>query len=111
MVAPSVVPMAAESYRRVSARRAACRRGEAWLYQPGTPAAPSGSQLNWKGCMALIVIKCPKGGEDVPTGMATDRLAWDRLLPIWLGEPFLRPKCGEIHAWTKNDAWLEDLQL
>jgi hypothetical protein len=61
--------------------------------------------------MALIVIKCPTTAEDVPTGMATDRAAWDRLPPIWLGEPFRCPKCGEIHVWTKNDAWLEDLQL
>ncbi len=61
--------------------------------------------------MALIVIKCPKGGEGVPTGMATDRPAWDRLPPIWVGEPFRCPTCGELHSWTKEDAWLEDLQL
>jgi hypothetical protein len=61
--------------------------------------------------MALFVIKCPKGGEDAPTGMATDRTAWDRLPPLWVGEPFLCPTCSEVHRWTKEDAWLEDLQI
>jgi hypothetical protein len=61
--------------------------------------------------MALIVIKCPKSGEDVPTGMATDRTAWDRLPPLWVGEPFLCPTCRKVHRWTKEDAWLEDLQI
>jgi hypothetical protein len=61
--------------------------------------------------MALIVIKCPKRDEDVPTGMATDRTAWDRLPPLWVGEPFRCPKCGGIHRWTKEDAWLEELKI
>jgi hypothetical protein len=47
--------------------------------------------------MALIVIKCPKGGGDVATGMAADWPAWNRLPPVWVGEPFRCPTCGEIH--------------
>jgi hypothetical protein len=61
--------------------------------------------------MALIVIKCRKGGEDVLTGMATDRAAWDRLPPLWVGEPFRGPRCRKVHSWTKEDAWLEDLKI
>jgi hypothetical protein len=61
--------------------------------------------------MALIVIECPNSGEDVPTSMATDRAAWDRLPPFWVGEPFRCPRCRKVHRWKKEDAWLEDLQI
>jgi len=61
--------------------------------------------------MALIVIECPRGGGDVETGMAADFPTWDRLPPIWVGEPFRCPTCGEMHAWTKQDARLKNIQL
>jgi len=108
MAAPSVVPMAVASDCRASSRRAICRRRDRSFTDR---ARLRHSHLNWKGCMALIVIKCPKGGGDVATGMAADWPAWNRLPPVWVGEPFRCPTCGEIHTWTKNDAWLNDFQL
>lgn len=57
--------------------------------------------------MAIIVISCPRRGEDVPTGMAVDRPTWKRLPPNWAGTPFTCDRCGETHAWTKEAARLD----
>ncbi|HEY2708833.1 MAG TPA: hypothetical protein VGI95_12340 [Caulobacteraceae bacterium] len=51
-----------------------------------------------------VVITCPKTGLSVETVFRLRPSALESLQ----GQHFFRCKrCGEIHAWGKEDAWLE----
>jgi hypothetical protein len=52
----------------------------------------------------LFVIRCPKTGEEVPTGTTVEielvhTLPKDKM-------PLLCPACGEEHEWSAEDALL-----
>ena len=52
--------------------------------------------------MGIIMINCPATGHGVSTGIevcATDQL------PI-VTATTVCPACGQVHKWTKNEAWL-----
>jgi hypothetical protein len=52
-----------------------------------------------------VVIRCPVTGRAIPTGLTADPRTWnDR--PIGLNRVSC-PECKQIHAWNKNDAYLE----
>jgi endogenous inhibitor of DNA gyrase (YacG/DUF329 family) len=56
--------------------------------------------------MAMVMIKCPRSGKAVPTGMDLDPDAFDS---SEFGDLALEcPECPEIHPWSKEDAFLED---
>jgi hypothetical protein len=56
--------------------------------------------------MSRIMIKCRQTGQLVCTGMATDRVAWNKVIG-WAGTPFNCPACNTIHSWVKSDAVLD----
>lgn len=57
--------------------------------------------------MPMVMIKCPKTGKDVPTGIAMDRTSFES---SDMSDNKLRcPHCGETHAWNKKDAWVQPL--
>ncbi len=47
--------------------------------------------------MATIIIRCPKSGQSISTGIETDADSFDR------------PACGLDHTWWKREAWISDL--
>ena len=52
--------------------------------------------------MGIIMINCPATGHGVSTGIevvATDQL------PI-VTATTVCSACGDVHEWTKNEAWL-----
>lgn len=59
-----------------------------------------------KPSMAIIMIKCPKTGKDISTGMAMDKASFQSSS---LSQNITScPHCGNQHTWDKKDAWLQD---
>lgn len=54
---------------------------------------------------ARVMILCPKTGRPVPTGLAASPVAFG--IGTFGSERLLCQACGEYHAWTKADAFLE----
>jgi hypothetical protein len=52
----------------------------------------------------LVVIRCPKTGEEVPTGIMVDIEQLHTLPKNRM--PLLCPACGEEHQWSAEDALL-----
>ena len=52
--------------------------------------------------MAIIMINCPSKGCAVSTGIEVSDV--DQLPPVTA--TMVCSACGEIHEWTKNEAWL-----
>jgi hypothetical protein len=56
--------------------------------------------------MGAMMIRCPRIGRPVPTGIETEPAIFERL-PRVLSR--LRcPLCGEEHVWTAREAWLAE---
>ena len=54
--------------------------------------------------MAMLMIKCPRTGQDVSTGILTDSDGCQKI-PDTLA--YTRcPACGLEHAWWRKEAWL-----
>lgn len=51
-----------------------------------------------------IAIRCPKTGQAVPTGVATDEESFKTM--TLTDNSFQCPRCGEMHTWSKKDAFL-----
>jgi hypothetical protein len=52
--------------------------------------------------LGTIVIRCPRTGADVSTGIELDRQSWDTL-PI-VPSTFRCAACGAEHVWSKTYA-------
>ena len=55
--------------------------------------------------MPMVKIKCPKTGRDVPTGIVMDLGTFQSVTLTNNGVSC--PFCGEVHVWSKPDAFLE----
>ena len=54
--------------------------------------------------VSRVLIQCPATGNAVETVLRLRPSAFELLK----GEYRFRcPKCGQVHAWCKEDAWLE----
>jgi len=53
---------------------------------------------------ARVLILCPTTGEKVPTVL---KLKPEGLDSLRGGHAFRCDKCGQVHQWSKEDAWLE----
>ena len=57
--------------------------------------------------ISRVLISCPQTGEPVETVIRLRPSAFDSLQ----GEHRFRcTRCGEIHAWRREDAWLEGIR-
>ena len=52
-----------------------------------------------------VLINCPKTGEPVNTVYRLRPTAFEALNGQYA---FRCARCGEIHTWRREDAWLED---
>lgn len=56
--------------------------------------------------MAMLMIKCPRTGQDAWTGILTDSDSFQRIPDTLV---YTRcPHCGLDHAWWHKDAWLAE---
>ena len=54
--------------------------------------------------MARILTKCPETERTVPTVL---RMSENAFASLSTQHAFRCPACDKIHAWNKQDAWLE----
>ena len=56
--------------------------------------------------MAMLMIKCPRTGQVISTGIETDPYSTEPIPRVLVHTPC--PYCGTDHAWWPNQAWLVD---
>jgi hypothetical protein len=56
--------------------------------------------------MGTIMIRCPRTGRAIPTGMKANRDAF-RCSPVFFGRT-LCAVCQTNHEWFSGEAWIHD---
>jgi hypothetical protein len=56
--------------------------------------------------MSAVMIKCPNTGRAVSTQIETEPCVFEKL-PSVLSRTTC-PVCGEVHVWTRKQAWLAE---
>jgi hypothetical protein len=56
--------------------------------------------------MGTVMIRCPKTGHAVSTGIDMEAPEFERLPTVHAELNCSR--CGERHGWTKREAWLAE---
>jgi endogenous inhibitor of DNA gyrase (YacG/DUF329 family) len=56
--------------------------------------------------MGMVVIKCPKTGKVIPTGVGMDKASFQT--SSMSNNTVSCPACGGTHTWDKKDAWVQD---
>ncbi len=55
--------------------------------------------------MARVMITCLESGKPIYTGMSCDEITFETIQ--FTDKSVLCPECGRVHAWNKQDAYLE----
>jgi hypothetical protein len=56
--------------------------------------------------MGMVMVKCPRTGRAIPTGMEADRSNF-QCVPVFFSRAFC-PMCGVYHEWFAKDAWVRE---
>ena len=59
-----------------------------------------------KSTMGTVIIRCPKTGKCISTGMEINRAAFGSM-PVFFGNTFC-PSCRMSHEWFAPSAWVCD---
>jgi hypothetical protein len=54
--------------------------------------------------MGVVMVKCPRTGEHIRTGMMAERRSFDEM-PVFFAR-VLCPLCREEHEWFAREAWV-----
>ena len=54
--------------------------------------------------MGVVMIKCPKTGREISTGITTDRVRFNST-PVFFASTYC-PICCATHEWFAKDAWV-----
>jgi hypothetical protein len=54
--------------------------------------------------MGAVMIKCPRTGRDIETGMEAERSSFSRM-PVFFSRSYCA-YCGINHEWFAKDAWV-----
>ena len=54
--------------------------------------------------MGVVMIKCPKTGREISTGITTDRVRFNST-PVFFASTYC-PMCRTTHEWFAKDAWV-----
>jgi len=54
--------------------------------------------------MGVVMIKCPKTGREISTGISTDRVRFNST-PVFFASTYC-PICRAAHEWFAKDAWV-----
>jgi hypothetical protein len=57
--------------------------------------------------MGVVMVKCPRTGHAISTGMQADRSNF-QCLPVFFSRVFC-PVCNVQHEWFAKDAWVREL--
>jgi hypothetical protein len=52
----------------------------------------------------VVMIRCPEADKSVSTGLRCDL----RMFVQLVHQELRCPECGQLHAWSRSDAWLRD---
>ncbi len=56
--------------------------------------------------MPSIMIKCPKTGKALPTGISMPKESFDDPTNVFTNNSTQCPHCGQMHVWNKSDAFV-----
>jgi hypothetical protein len=56
--------------------------------------------------MGVVMIKCPKTGRDISTGITADRVRFNST-PVFFAHTYC-PICRATHEWFAKDAWVRE---
>jgi hypothetical protein len=56
--------------------------------------------------MGFVMIRCPRTGREIPTGMTMNRSDFERA-PVFFARTHC-PLCASEHEWFAQDAWVCD---
>lgn len=56
--------------------------------------------------MGIVMIKCPRTGHEIATGITMDRSDFARA-PVFFARTYC-PICAAEHEWFAQDAWVCD---
>lgn len=56
--------------------------------------------------MGTVMIKCPKTGHAIATGMTADEPSFARM-PVFFSRTFC-PHCKSVHQWFAQEAWIHE---
>ena len=62
--------------------------------------------MQWEMQMGAVLIKCPKTGKAIRTGIDLPKQAFEH--STFTNNATSCPECGRSHTWSKKDAWVED---
>ena len=54
--------------------------------------------------MGVVMIKCPKTGREISTGITADRVRFNST-PVFFASTYC-PICRATHEWFAKDAWV-----
>jgi hypothetical protein len=57
----------------------------------------------------MVMVKCPRTGRAIPTGITTDRESFRRK-PVFFARTRC-PSCGIDHTWFARDAWVHEPRI
>jgi len=57
--------------------------------------------------LGVVVIRCPRTGRVIPTGIEADRSSFSSR-PVFFSRT-LCPVCGSHHEWFAKDAWVREV--
>ena len=58
--------------------------------------------------MGPVMVRCPKTGSNIRTGMFTDRKSFNAT-PVFFGRVHC-PICCTVHEWFAKDAWVGEAE-
>jgi hypothetical protein len=61
-------------------------------------------QYFWENYMGMVMVKCPRTGRAIPTGIETDHERFQRCTVFFARTRC--PICHTEHAWFAQDAWV-----
>jgi hypothetical protein len=56
--------------------------------------------------MGPVMVRCPKTGSSIRTGIVTDRKSFNAT-PVFFGRVHC-PICRAVHEWFAKDAWVSE---
>jgi hypothetical protein len=57
-------------------------------------------------CMGTVMVKCPRTGHDISTGIVADRASFNAT-PVFFARVYC-PMCRAEHEWFAQQAWVCD---
>jgi hypothetical protein len=84
-----------------------CRNADAFKGEGGETGKRCGMSDQLEERLSHVMIRCAKSGEGVPAEMEIDAASFE--IGDFSDQTVKCPHCGQVHTWSAEDAWLEDV--